>query len=590
MASDKFRALSDAFTKNRKSFLAPFEVWARRLLPSDWLVIFLLGSALFFSAFALISAVSLSVAVEVPARGGTYTEGLIGSPRFVNPILALSETDRDLVALIYSGLMKANSDGTLSPDIAESYRLSEDNLTYTFTIRDDALFHDGQAVTAEDVAFSVRMAQSAEIKSPRRANWEGVTAVVLDAKTISFTLKTPYAPFLENTTLGILPQTLWRGVSPDEFPFSALNTKPVGSGPYRLHSVKQNNSGIPVEYRLKAFSRGVRVPFIDQFVFRFYQNTDALKVALNQGEISAAHSLDPAEVAAPIVLNEAAFGRIFGVFFNQNQNDIFLEEAVRRALDTALDKQAIIDTVIGSYGSVIDGPLPLESTREDGSVVVSAEERIGDAKTMLESAGWKRNEEGIFEKKVKKETKRLSFSLATSNAPELKETAEMVARTWRALGAEVELQFFEQTDLNTEVLRPRKYDALLFGLVIGHDLDLFAFWHSSQRNDPGLNIALYASIDADKQLEQARTEYDTELRREKAVAAAKIIEDEQAAVFIYTPHFLYLIPKDIRGITLGTIVTPSDRFASVEEWYMRSARVWPFFSNTKYSFKNTSNN
>jgi len=582
MASDTFRALSRAFTKHRQSFLAPFEEWAKKMSPSDWLVVSLLGFVIFLSAFAMLASVSLGLAVEVPAKGGTYVEGLVGSPRFVNPILALSETDRDLVALVYSGLMKANADGSLSKDIAESYAISDDQVTYTFTIRDDALFQDGQPITAEDVAFTVRTAQNAEIKSPRRANWEGVVTTVIDPKTISFTLKSPYAPFLENTTLGILPHTLWQSVSAEEFPFSTLNAEPVGSGPYRLQSVKHNSSGIPIEYRLKTFSRGVRVPFIDQFIFRFYQNSDALKTALNQGEVNAAHSVDPAQVTASTALNEAIFGRIFGVFFNQNQNDIFLEEPVRKALDRAVDKQTIVSTVLGGYGSVIDGPLP-QNGREDGAVSASGEDRVQQAVAILESAGWKRGEDGIFEKTVKKEKKRLSFSLSTANAPELKETAESVARDWRNLGAEVELQFFEQNDLNTEVLRPRKYDALLFGLVVGHDLDLFAFWHSSQRNDPGLNIALYASIDADKQLEKARTEYDPERRRENAIAAAKIIQNEHAAVFLYAPHFLYLVPKDVYGMALGTIATPSDRFASVDEWYMQSARVWPLFSDFKRS-------
>jgi len=590
MASDTLRALFRAFTKNRRSFLAPLDEWTKKMPPSDWLVVAILGSILFFSTFAIAASLSLGAAVEVPAKGGIYVEGLVGSPRFINPLLALSDTDRDLVALIYSGLMKTNSDGSLSEDIAESYQISEDQTTYTFTIRDDALFHDGQPVTAEDVAFTVRMAQSAEIKSPRRANWEGVAATVVDAKTISFTLKSPYTPFLENATLGILPHTLWQGVSAEEFPFSTLNAEPVGSGPYRLESVKRNSSGIPTEYRLQAFSRGVRAPFISQFIFRFYQNADALKRALNKGEVNAAHSVDPAQVIVPDVLNEAVFGRIFGVFFNQNQNNIFLEEPVRKALNAAVDKRAIISTVLGGYGSVIDGPLPTESTRVDDSVSASGEDRIKTAEAILESAGWKRGEDGVFGKTVKREKKRLSFSLSTANAPELKDTAELVARDWRALGAEVELKFFEQTDLNTEVLRPRKYDALLFGLVIGHDLDLFAFWHSSQRNDPGLNIALYASIDADKQLEKARTEYDPERSRENAMAAAKIIQDEHAAVFLYAPHFVYLVPQDVRGMTLGTITTPSDRFASVDEWYMRSARVWPFFSNMEYSLKNIINN
>lgn len=552
-----------------------------KLTPSDRLIVALLGAVLFVSAFGMLALASTALSVETPGRGGTYIEGVVGNPRFVNPILALSEADRDLTMLVYSGLLKANPDGTLSPDIAESYTISDDGLTYTFTIKDDAVFHDGQEITADDVAFTVRAAQNPTIKSPRRANWEGVAVAVSDPKTVSFTLKSPFALFLENATLGILPRTLWENISPEEFPFSSLNTEPVGSGPYRLLGVKRNASGIPTEYRLRAFTKGVRVPFIENFVFRFYPNTEALMGAMNQGEIGAAHSIDPSGVSVPSDLVEAVFGRVFGVFFNQNQNEIFLETAVRKALDRAVDKERLVDTVLGGYGSVIDGPLPPDSVETAAPSGAGGEERIADARLILEGAGWSLGEDGVFEKKVKKETKRLSFSLSTSNAPELKQTAEMVAEDWRALGAEIELRFFDQNDLNIEILRPRKYDALLFGLVVGNDLDLFAFWHSSQRNDPGLNIALYASIDADKSLERARIDQDILERKAEAAKAARIIQDEHAAVFLYTPHFVYTVPRTVSGVAMGTIANPNDRFIAVDEWYLSTVRVWPLFSSVQ---------
>lgn len=584
MSSNHFRVFLNALMRTRAHPLRPVERWMEKLTPSDWLVVVVLGSILFVSAFVMLVSASYAVSIETPGLGGTYVEGLVGNPRFVNPLLALSETDRDLASLVYSGLLKANADGTLSPDIAESYEISDDGLTYTFTIKEGALFHDGQEITAEDVVFTVRAAQNPTIKSPRRANWEGVVVTVVDRKTVSFTLKGPFALFLENATLGILPRALWENISPEEFTFSSLNTEPVGSGPYRLQSVKRNQSGIPTEYRLRAFTRGVRVPFIENFVFRFYPNTEALMGAIDQGEVDAAHSIDPAGVNTSSELVEAIFGRVFGVFFNQNQNEVFLETSVRRALDVALDKKELVDTVLGGYGSVIDGPLPPRSIGETDVPQEGKEERIAEARSILENAGWKLGEDGIFEKRVKKETKRLSFSLSTANAPELKQTAEMVAADWRALGAEVTLQFFDNNDLNIEVLRPRKYDALLFGLVVGNDLDLFAFWHSSQRNDPGLNVALYASIDADKSLERARVLNNITERRAEVQKAAEIIKDEYAAVFLYTPHFVYLVPRTVSGITMGTIANPNDRFIAVDQWYLSKVRIWPFFSFAKNPF------
>ncbi len=577
-----FVSISRALTKKRDiAFVKSLESKLSFLRPTDWLVAGSLFVVMCVSLAGILWSLSSSISVEVPARGGTLIEGVIGSPRFVNPMLALSDTDRDLVELLYSGLLKANSDGTLSPDIAASYSVSEDFKTYTFTIKEDALFHDGTRVTARDVAFTVLAAQNPEIKSPRRANWEGVEVSVVDDATVTFVLKEPYAPFLENTTLGILPSHIWSGVTPDEFSFTSYNTEPIGSGPYMVASIKRTGSGVPSEYRLRAFEEGVRTPFITNFVVKFYSNAEALRDALNHGDIESAHSLVPDDVTARVREQEVIFGRVFAVFFNQNENKIFADTAVRRALNEQLDKYSIIDTVLDGYGSPIDGPLPPE-TIENGVDRITADDRLARSRAILEDAGWKLGEDGVYSKTANKQTTRLSFSISTASVPELKRAAEMVADSWRALGAEVELKFFEQNDLNVGVLRPRSYQALLFGLVVGRDQDLFAFWHSSQRNDPGLNVALYANIDVDALLERVRLEPEFTVRMEKRSEAAKIISDETAAIFLYVPHFLYLIPEKVQGVSLGTMVNPSDRLISVDEWYVSTDYVWPLFTETSY--------
>lgn len=557
-----------------------FEKRLSLLTPSDRLIAGTLALVMTFSVGALLASISISLTEVVPAHGGTYTEGLIGSPRFINPVLAISDTDRDLTTLVFSGLLQSNPDGSLSPDLAESYTVSDDKRTYTFVLKDTARFHDGKQVTADDVLFTIRAVENPDIKSPRRADWEGVEVNVIDTKTVSFVLKTPYAPFLENMTVGIVPKHIWQDVTAEEFPFSTRNTEPVGSGPYRVESVKRNSSGISTEYLLTAITSGTRIPYIDHIVFKIYSNAENLKDALNQGKVQAAHSIEPSGTLAPIALNEAVFGRVFGVFFNQSQNKIFADTVVRRALDKAVDKQRIVSTVLGGHGSVIDGPLPPDSANT-APVETSAEERILKAREILANGGWKAGADGILTKTIvvakKKETVRLAFSLSTSNVPELKQSAEMVADDWRQIGADVELKFFDQNDLNVGVLRPRKYDALLFGLVIGRDLDLFAFWHSSQRNDPGLNIALYANVDNDKKLEALRTISDPVTRLERARTVAESIQNDIAAVFLYTPYFVYATPPELSGMHLGTIATPSDRFIRADQWFLKTERVWPIF-------------
>ena len=293
--------------------------------------------------------------------------------------------------------------------------------------------------------------------------------------------------------------------------------------------------------------------------------------------MNAVHSLTPESTKKTV--HEAVFGRVFGVFFNQNQQEIFTDIVVRRALDAALDKESLVSTLLSGYGTPLSGPLPPEVVSKNEEPREKArEDYVNEARLILESNGWERGEDGIYILELKKETKRLSFSVTTGNVSELKQASEEVVNTWKELGAEVELKFFDQNDLNLQVIRPRKYDALLFGLVIGRELDLFAFWHASQRNDPGLNIALYANISTDRLLEEAREEENQKLRREKAEEAADEISEEYASVFLYAPHFLYITENELRGVSLGTISTPSDRFSDVSSWYLKTEKVWPIFA------------
>ena len=179
-----------------------------------------------------------------------------------------------------------------------------------------------------------------------------------------------------------------------------------------------------------------------------------------------------------------------------------------------------------------------------------------------------------MKKRVKKEKIRLEFSIATSNSEELKSAAKIIKENWEQIGAKVTLNFFDTSDLNQNVIRPRSYDALFFGEIVGRDLDLFAFWHSSQRNDPGLNVALYTNIKADKLLENARTLSTLEERLKKYKEFAQEVEKDTPAVFVYSPDFIYVVPREMQGVDLRPVTIPSDRFLNITEWYTEVDRVW----------------
>jgi peptide/nickel transport system substrate-binding protein len=555
-------------------FIVPRALRDMPFTPGDWLVLSVIGCILALGLYWFLGALSFTFTSEVPARGGAYAEGIVGTPRFLHPLLALSEADRDVVQLVFSGLMRTEPSGALVPDLAETYTLSDDQRTYTFVIRSDARFHDDTPVTADDVAFTVELAQDPGLKSPKRAHWEGVKVSVIDERTVSFTLKEPYAPFLENTKLGIIPKHLWHDVSVDEMPFATLNMHPVGSGPYALERVDTTAAGIPSSMHLRAFADGVRVPYLDTITLTFFADTDALEKAAANDTSLGAHSVSPTALPEHRA-HQAMLARAFSVFLNQNQFDVFADKSVRVALDRALDKKAMIDILISGYGVPLSGPLP--PTEAGATETLTPDERLSSARNVLTSAGWTLGEDGVFEKKSKKATKRLAFTLVTGTAPELKGAATFVRDAWRALGVDVQTEFLDAPDLQQNVIRPRKYAALLFGEVTGRDTDLFAFWDSSQRNDPGLNIALYTNNAVDALLKEARTSHDPQVRREKTEHAAEIISTELGALFLYSPYFVYLTPPEVHGIELGLITTPSDRFSNVASWYRETERVWPLF-------------
>ena len=474
------------------------------------------------------------------------------------------------------------------PDLAERVEVSEDGLAYTFTLREDARFHNGEPVTASDVVFTVKLAQNPDVKSPKRPNWEGVGVEAIDGRTVQFTLAQPYAPFLENATMGILPEHRWENVPPEQHIFSTYNTEPIGSGPFAFVRAEKDSAGVPKEYVLEQFRTfALGAPYLERITLRFYPNEDELLRAFERGTVDNINSIGPERLATlewrDFSTHTAPLPRVFGVFFNQDEQALFTSEAVRRALSVGIDRARIVNEVLGGYGTPIDGPLPI-SPAYAGTERAAPGPDYERARDLLERAGWELDEKtGFRVKETNDERTELRFTIATSNAPELQQVAELIRDEWAKLGVQVNLTFYETSTLNQEIIRPRRYDALLFGQIIGRDLDPFAFWHSSQRDDPGLNIALYANITADRALERIRTTFDRDELAEYYTTFTEEIEADVPTVFIYTPDFIYLTDADLKGIVRGIVTTPAERFLNVHEWHIYTQRVWGFLADTPAS-------
>lgn len=538
---------------------------------------------------ALLYKADKSFAVEVPAQGGVLKEGIVGTPRFISPILAISDADRDLTTLVYSGLMRVSENNQLTPDLAESYEMSKDGLCYVFTLKPDMKWSDGKPLTADDVVFTIDLIKNNQTKSPKRASWEGVSTEKIDERKVQFCLQKIYAPFLENTTMGIMPKHIWKDLPIEQLSLSDFNIKPVGSGPYKIQSISKNSSGITTSYTLNANKNfALHQPYIETLILKFYPSENKLIEGYGKNEIDSLSAVSPKNVAdikkGESTLKTYLLPRVFGVFFNQDNAKIFTDKEVKRALDLGVDKELIVKEVLKGFGVALDGPLPPATRGIAAERETNYEKDLAQAKTILENAGWKMNNEGVREKttknkKNKKETAKLEFSLSTSNVEELNQTAQLLKEMWGKLGAKVDVRVYEIGDLEQNVIRPRKYNALLFGESMSRDPDPFAFWHSSQRNDPGLNIALYTNISVDKILEDARAIFDQTKREAKYEQFQKEISKDSAAVFLYSPDFIYLLPNYVKNVNGDRIVMPSDRFINIHNWYIETKKTWQLSNN-----------
>ncbi len=536
------------------------------------------------SLLIIISKVNSHFMVEIPASGGTLKEGIIGTPRYVNPLLAVSDADRDLSALVYRGLMKEDGKGNIVPDLAESYSVSPDGLVYTFTLT-EAYFHDGERITASDVAYTVSSALDSLLKSTKRIEWQGVSTRIENENTIAFVLKAPYAPFLRSTTIGIMPKHIWEKVPYENWMYSDFNTKSVvGSGWYRVTKVTENSSGVPNHYDLKLYKKNQRettLPYISKIVVRFYANEEALVRGFEKKEVDTIGGITP-KTAAYLESKKHAtvlstdLPRIFGIFFNQSQASIFSNAQVRKAINVALNRDRIIDEVLGGYGTAATGPIPTST----GLIANTAEAPIPsaeNARTILQKDGWKLGDDGIFQKKSGESTVRLSFEIATNDVPELKDAVNHIVEDLKEAGIEAVPKVYETGSLNQDIIRPRKFQALFFGQVVSSQSDLFAFWHSSQRIDPGLNISAYANPTVDKMLEQGLQTLDTTKKTSIYQKLVSTINADAPALFVYSPSYLYAVRTDIPGITLEHINRPEDRFANQSTWYLHTDSIWKLF-------------
>ena len=562
--------------------------------------------------------------VIVPAVGGRYVEGMVGVPELVNPIFSsLSDVDTELARLIYSGLMRYDEKGRLVPDIAATVAVSDDKKIYTLTLDQDVVWHDGEPLTAQDVAFTIETIQNPLVGSPLLPAFQGVEVNVLDDYKVEFKLKEPFTPFLSSLTVGILPEHIWGSVSDERIRIHKNNLQPIGSGPYKFSKLFKDDTGYIYRYELVRNDRYHRLgPYIAEFAVQFfgdYEGLNGVIQALREQKIDGLsfvpHDLREKVERKHIILHTVPLPQYTALFFNQDRNSTLKDGQVRKALELALDKNRMVREAVRGEGRVIGSPMlssfpefqasstPVQYSLEEANKLLDARSnRISAvdyralrrdallseiAGTSSTTAPVSTSTLAALEAQLDKEIAPaqtfyrkdkagalLALTLVTVDTPEYKQVAELAAGFWQEAGVKTTVELVPAKDFSREVLRGRSYDVLLYGLIVGYDPDQFPFWHSSQIDFPGLNLSRYVNASVDTWLKQARGAADPKEAVELYRKIETAILSDRPAIFLYTPTYTYATADRVYGIVDAPVYHPADRFNAVTNWYVKTKSQW----------------
>ncbi|OGG62210.1 hypothetical protein A3C87_01310 [Candidatus Kaiserbacteria bacterium RIFCSPHIGHO2_02_FULL_49_34] len=554
------------------------------LKPGDRLLFACALGALVITFLLAVVQVSNRFLVETPLHGDALTEGFVGVPRFINPVLATTQLDKDLSALVYAGVMQIDAEGNLAYDLAEDVAINDEGTTYTITLAQNRMWSDGTPVTAEDVAFTIRTTQDAIVGSSLRAPFQHVSVEVVGTHEVVLTIPARDPGFLELLTIGILPAHIWSPIAPDRLSYSDYNLTPVGAGKFTLATRKTSIDGSPEVFVFVPQGVSTDAPRVNLHA-RFFPNDELRIGALLAGTIDMAASIDAAsaariQAASDVSLMTRTLPRTFGVFFNQKTAPALLDTAAREALDLLIDREALTHAVLGSYGESTSEPLPVAwKTGVDG-LTPAEDKSIGleAARARLERGDWEWHEdESLWAKKIAGATTTLSFTITTLNTPVFTETAAAFAARLAELGVPTKVIARERADMNSTIAA-REYEMLLYGTAFGRARDLYPFWHSSRRVEPGLNVALYTNLSADTSLEHMRSATTTEAYGAAYESFMTAFRADTPALFLFSPYFIYAVRDDVTLELPARIVDQSERFALIQTWYKETERVWKIFA------------
>jgi peptide/nickel transport system substrate-binding protein len=519
--------------------------------------------------------------------------GTVGGISTLDPLYATDPAERDAIALLFRGLTRLGPAGTIQPDLASSWEVSANGRTWTFDLRDDVRWHDGQPVTADDVVFTIRSLQHPDYDGPFGNPFRGLTVERLSSSQVRFTLDEPLASFLTATTQPIVPAHLLAAIPVAERRATAFGLQPVGSGPFRLASLGEDQvvleragpppGGAPAAIPADPFATpaqptpaapqdGPQRPHLDALALELYPDRGALAGALEAGDVDVAGDL-PVDRAKSLAsrpdMREIDYptSHLTAAVLNlRDSKSPFRDPSVRKALLMAIDREGLVAAAAGGHGVIVDVPIAPSSPLYDTSAPAPMTQDQSAATKALREAGWKKVD-GAWQSAAGKEPLRIEVvTVEAETNPELHAAAEQVVAAWKELGIKATLKAFPPVEFVEGQLRNGDFDAAVVEMDLGLDPDLTALLDSSQAARGGSNLSGYQSAKMDGLLSGARTAVDATTRKAKFTLLQAELLDRMPFLPLYLEDRVELTRDRLVGPTPRQISSPSDRFWDVLTW------------------------
>jgi peptide/nickel transport system substrate-binding protein len=560
-----------------RNFLGRFN----HLLPVRKFVIGWLGLVIVLIVLVLVQVLTLSGYYQVlkTVPGGIYNEGVIGSYTNANPIYATSDSDNTVSSLIFAGLFKTDSSGNLVGDLASGYSMDAAETTYTVHLKPNLKWQDGKLLTAKDVAFTYHLIQNPDAQSPLFSSWQGINVSAPNDSTVVFKLPDRLASFPYNLTTGIVPEHLLQNVPVSDLRSAAFNTtNPIGAGPFAWQGIQIISGDDPqneqVDIALKPFNGYVDgAPKLDKFEVQIFANQQQLNKAFQNKQLTAMEAVTPPskQIQNKVgVIKHNFILRAARMVFFKTSTGVLSDSSVRKALVEGSNVPNIINDL--GYSTVpVREPL-LKGQLAYDPTYLQAGFDPSDANSTLNSDGWTYAKGQQYRSKSNQQ---LSFTLTASNSAEDQMVTSKLQQDWKKIGVKMNVQSLDPTDFQG-ALSLHNYDAVLAGISIGVDPDVFVYWDSSQadiRSANRLNLSEYKNATADASLEAGRTRLEPALRVIKYQAFLQAWQQDNPALGLYQPRLLYLTNTKVGGLSNEMLTNPTDRFNNVQNWEIQEAKV-----------------